>query len=40
MPESIVKNVSLPIIGRLARLGVLNRDAEREVATEEVADMK
>ena len=36
MPESIVENVTLPIIGRLARLGVLSRDRERRISSEAV----
>ncbi len=37
MRESIVNNITLPIVGRLAHLGVLNRPAEREVASDAVA---
>jgi rhamnose transport system ATP-binding protein len=33
LPESIVDNVTLPIVGRLARIGVLNRASERQIAT-------
>jgi rhamnose transport system ATP-binding protein len=32
LPESISDNVALPIVGRLARLGVLNRSTQREIA--------
>ena len=32
LPESIVDNVTLPIVGRLAHLGILNRASERQVA--------
>lgn len=32
LPESIVDNVTLPIVGRLARIGVLNRTSERHIA--------
>ena len=32
MADSIVNNVTLPIVGRLARMGVLNGSAERRVA--------
>jgi rhamnose transport system ATP-binding protein len=37
LPESIVDNVALPIVGRLARLGVLNRSCERQIATDATA---
>jgi rhamnose transport system ATP-binding protein len=37
LPESIVENVTLPIVGRLARLGVLNRAGERRIATSATA---
>jgi rhamnose transport system ATP-binding protein len=36
LPESIVNNVTLPIAGRLARLGVLNRSGERQIAKDAV----
>jgi rhamnose transport system ATP-binding protein len=36
MPESIVNNVTLPIVGRLARLGVLNRSGEHQIGTDAV----
>jgi len=32
LPESIVDNVTLPIVGRLAHMGILNRASERQVA--------
>ena len=32
LPESIVDNVTLPIVGRLAHTGILNRAGERQVA--------
>src|ERR1700736_3166983 len=32
LPESIVENVTLPIVGRLAHIGILNRASERQVA--------
>jgi rhamnose transport system ATP-binding protein len=32
LPESIVDNVTLPIVGRLAHIGILNRAGERQVA--------
>jgi rhamnose transport system ATP-binding protein len=34
LPESIVDNVTLPIVGRLAHLGILNRVSERQIATQ------
>jgi rhamnose transport system ATP-binding protein len=37
MPESIEENVTLPIIGQLARFGVLARASQRRVANEAVA---
>jgi rhamnose transport system ATP-binding protein len=37
LPESIVENVTLPIVGRLARAGVLNRTSERQIATSATA---
>jgi len=37
LPESIVDNVTLPIVGRLARFGVLNRASERQIATSAIA---
>jgi rhamnose transport system ATP-binding protein len=37
LPESIVDNVALPIIGRLAHMGVLNHASERQIATEAAA---
>jgi rhamnose transport system ATP-binding protein len=37
LPESIVHNVALPIIGRLARLGILNRSGERRIASDATA---
>ena len=37
LPESIVNNVTLPIIGRLARIGVLNPASERQIATSATA---
>jgi len=37
LPESITDNVTLPIVGHLARLGVLNRSNERRIATEATA---
>jgi rhamnose transport system ATP-binding protein len=37
LPESIVENVTLPIVGRLARIGVLNRASERQIATSAVS---
>jgi rhamnose transport system ATP-binding protein len=37
LPESIVNNVTLPIVGRLARMGVLNRVVERQIATQAAA---
>jgi rhamnose transport system ATP-binding protein len=37
LPESIVDNVTLPIVGRLAHLGVLNRASERQIATSATA---
>ncbi|MBV9671992.1 MAG: sugar ABC transporter ATP-binding protein, partial [Verrucomicrobia bacterium] len=40
MPESIVKNITLPIVGRLAHLGVLNRPVERAISTDAVASYK
>ena len=33
LPESIVENVTLPIVARLARFGVLNRNSERQIAS-------
>jgi rhamnose transport system ATP-binding protein len=33
LPESIVDNVTLPIVGRLAHMGILNRASERQIAT-------
>ena len=36
MPETIVENVTLPIVGRLARFGVLSRTRERRISTEAV----
>jgi rhamnose transport system ATP-binding protein len=35
--ESIVDNVTLPIVGRLAHFGVLNRAGERQIATSATA---
>lgn len=37
LPESIVENVTLPIVGRLARAGVLNRAGERQIAASATA---
>jgi rhamnose transport system ATP-binding protein len=37
LPESIVNNVTLPIVGRLARMGVLNRVGERHIAMQAAA---
>ncbi|HEY0793532.1 MAG TPA: sugar ABC transporter ATP-binding protein [Chthoniobacterales bacterium] len=37
MADSIVNNVTLPIVGRLARMGVLNGSGERRVATQAAA---
>ncbi len=37
LPESIADNVTLPIVGHLARLGVLNRSNERRIATDATA---
>jgi rhamnose transport system ATP-binding protein len=36
MPESIEQNVTLPIVGKLARLGLLARASQRRVASEAV----
>jgi len=36
MRETIVENVTLPIVGRLARLGVLSPNRERRISTEAV----
>jgi rhamnose transport system ATP-binding protein len=32
LPESIAENVTLPIVGRLARAGILNRTSQRQIA--------
>jgi rhamnose transport system ATP-binding protein len=37
LPESIVENVTLPIVGRLARAGILDRTSERQIATDATA---
>ena len=37
LPESISDNVALPIVGRLARLGILNRSKQHQIATEAAA---
>lgn len=34
LAESISDNVALPIVGRLARLGILNRPAQRQIASD------
>ncbi len=33
LPESILDNIALPIVGRLARWGVLNRSSQRRIAS-------